>query len=105
MKHIKVYESDEIKELKKYAIWQSPLEKIKYEIIEIVNINKLTPSIIQYSSRTIYKIIDNKEVHTFSVVETFNSTAIKDHILYTSDDLQDCRFEIELLIAKNKYNL
>jgi hypothetical protein len=103
MKYIKKFESEEINELKKYAIWYTIIDNT-YEIIEIIS-RKFSSSGIQYKSKTIYVIIKNELVNPFSPEETFESPAIKDHIPYTSDNLQDCINKIEILSTLNKYNL
>ena len=103
MRHLKLYEHEE-NELKKYAIWYS-ISNDEYEIIEIVDREKLTTSIIQYTSKTIYKFSKTTLVDVYSNEEKFQSLAVKSHIPYTSDNVQDCITEIEILLTANKYNL
>jgi len=117
MKHIKQYEekfsddfmNDENDTIKKYIIWKYANEKLdddqdyQYEIIMLTNVDH--DLITKYWVRTLYRLINNEIKFVDKYINEFFSLTDDEHIIYTSDSLEDCLDKLNLISKTNKYNL
>ena len=108
MKHIKLFEEINIIDYKKYVIYKPKFEtnspyynKFLY-IFEIISIEE--DNLIIVEKHYEYNSFEN-------ILTPENSTGIgnvnifKNHILYTSDNIQDCIDMIQVTNLSDKYNL
>jgi hypothetical protein len=101
MKHLRLYEELMSNEIKKYFVWKQN----RYEILEL-DYNDVE-NISQYNKIWVYdflyfdgyKFIDNKSFGTNWI------TLDSPYLLFSSDDLEECKNYILFSATQNKYNL
>jgi len=101
MKYIKTYEENKYK---KYAIWK------KTDSSSILSIIKILPSSNETKIRIKVLLVYNKRKKILEPPvpgefnEFYNEYANK-RIIFTSNDLEECKKQIEIFEVSNKYNL
>ena len=105
MKHIKTFESQNLKELKKYVVW-----KMKFVLV-ILEVVYQDDGAIQL--KRLYKYLPEVEFKRLRIRETdqdmytFSEEEVKENVIYESDNLDDC-LDVDLLYSlfnADKYNL
>ena len=103
MKHLKQYESDDT--INKYIIWfwKDHQGVDDYEIIEVTEHHNDI-----YWSKTIYTY--RSENNTIEFVnnkksESWSAKNSKEFIILSSDNIDDCLKELNIIITTNNYNL
>lgn len=105
MKHLKKFESTDIisgyMDIKKYVVWEMTNNLI---ILEVTSIDTDT---VHMKRLYIYHVEYNKLRVASEETYTMSYDTIKEHVVYDSDNLDDCLDETLLAAIKNtsKYNL
>lgn len=109
MKFIKSYESFDISQLKKYAIWKWNNYKDKtfngYDIIEIVDTTENNDDIVWCKDIYTYNETEKLIFINSSKQSSFSLELYSDCIIYVSDNLNDCLEYLKIIIESEKYNL
>jgi len=101
MKHLKYFEGLEPDDIKRYIVWNQS----RYEILYYKDEDE--DDLTQYSRIWVYdflyfngkEFIDNK-----SITSNWINLTSK-HLLFSSDDLEECKNFILFNVTQNKYNL
>lgn len=108
MKFIKSYESFNISELKKYAVWNwYNYKDKKHTGYDIIIIEEIIDNEIVWC-RDIYTYIDKEDGIEYTNVKgqtSFSIDEYKDCIVYVSDDLNECLEYLKIKVESEKYNL
>lgn len=103
MKYIKTFENLE-PPYKKYAVWQKD-KSDKYLIVNIIG-----PQGHTFKMDTMYHFNNEKQLFVEAKIggsrrDKLTDIYVKKHILFSSDDIEECKEQILFLLTTNKYNL
>ena len=105
MRHLKTYESEDnsaFSQLKKYVVWKMAFVFVILKVIEKNEQSAVFKRLYIYNFDTL-KIRKAVKIENYN----FDYDQINDHVIYQSDNLQDCIDEeyLSMLNSTTKYNL
>ena len=110
MKYLKTYEDLTDKVIKRYCIWHD-LETNKLEILKLLktehNKDEKFLSKIYYTFIDLYYISENLELQTTPGTTQFivNEKNTNKNVIYSTDNLDDCKIRILEIAQAIKYNI
>ena len=108
MKYIKKYENEIVNPYKKYAVWKN-VSSNKFIIVAVLGVEVDSTYGDRFKIQTLYNYDSIK--NTFEKIQNkknkfiFYKNHVNSHIYFSFDTIEECKQQIELLNASNKYNL